>query len=221
MFNAPGKCPECGHALVSKETAEKSEKKVAILIFDNVQIIDFAGPFEIFGAAGFRVYTVAPNRNPIRSIYGMKVMPDYDFSDYPKPDIIVLPGGGKHNPNLPAPYSHTLPIPDDPKITDWVRQNTATSKYTMSVCNGAFILARTGLLDNQSATTTPIHIESLAQAAPKTKVYKDRRYVANEKIVTSSGYSTGIDASLYIVEKLLGKDKAGAIARELQLAGAK
>lgn len=201
-FDRPGNCPDCGMALVTEEEAKAKlaetppAPKVAILIFDGVEIIDYTGPYEIFGAAGFDVYTVARTKDPITTAMGMTVVPAYSFDDAPLPDVLVVPGGGVKATQRNEP---TL---------KWIKDETAKVRHTMSVCNGAFILASAGLLDGLSATTTNGNIPRLRLQFPKINVIEDERYVDNGKIITAAGLSAGIDGALHVVELLAGKGTA-------------
>ena len=200
-------------SVTSQTAPAKPKLNVAIFIFDGVQIIDYTGPWEVFGRR-FNVFTVAEKKDPITTIYGMKVIPDYDFENHPKPDILVIPGGGnaQTNPGMSGPYAHALAVRDDPKIMKWVQENAAKAQYVLSVCNGAFTLARAGLLDGLSATTTMSMLDVLKEAAPKVHVVYDQRWVDNGKIITSGGVSAGIDASLHVVEKFLGRGDTQLLA---------
>ena len=188
--------------------AQDTRKNVAILVFDNAQIIDYAGPYEVFGGL-FNVFTVGPTTDPITSVYGLRLVPDYGYDDdYPTPDILVLPGGGRHNPNLEGAWAHALPTPDDAVLFDWVRRSVDEAEHVLTVCNGAFILARAGLLDGLEATTTAYLLAALEEVAPTTRVVRDRRFTDNGKIVTSAGLSAGMDAALHIVAKAFGTGTA-------------
>lgn len=205
VYDAPGVCPKCGMALVEQgaapsEAAHATRKKVAILIFDGVQIIDYTGPYEVFGAADFDVYTVAETTAPVTTAMGMTVVPKHTFADAPQPDVLVVPGGGVYG----ARQSKTT--------LKWVTDTTAHARHTMSVCNGAFILASAGLLDGLTATTTSGQIEKLRAEYPNTKVVDDRRFVDNGKIITTAGLSSGIDGALHVVAKMLGNGTAQAVA---------
>jgi putative intracellular protease/amidase len=207
VFGAPGTCPTCGMALVDQATATASaavaaadQRKVAILIFNAVEIIDSMGPYEVFGAAGCDVYTVAATKDPVTTAMGAKLIPRYSFSDAPQPDVLVVPGGG------------VKAASQDPATLHWVAQVTARDRHTMSVCNGAFILAQAGLLDGLTATTTSGNIDRLRAAFPKIKVVEDQRYVDNGKIITTAGLSAGIDGALHVVERLMGKGAAQQVA---------
>jgi putative intracellular protease/amidase len=176
--------------------------KLAILIFDGVQIIDYTGPYETFGHAYnneeplFNIYTVAPKAESITTEMGMSVNPKYSFANAPKPDVLVLPGG-----NIRKQLN-------DQNVIKWVRNNATSATVTMSVCNGAFFLAKAGLLNGLEATTTFGLISKLREAAPKAKVVDNKRYVDNGAIVTAAGLSSGIDCSLHIIERFFGKGTA-------------
>jgi putative intracellular protease/amidase len=198
VFDHPGSCPICGMALVPRTP----RVTVAIMVFDYVQIIDFTAPYEVFGEAGFGVFTVGPTREPVTTVMGMKVTPDYDFASAPPADVVVFPGGGVNT--------------DDARIVDWVKQRSAQSKVVLSVCNGAFWLAKAGLLDGLTATTTNGRIEELRAGFPKVRVVRDRRWVDNGKIVTAAGLSSGIEGALHVVEKLQGQGKARTVGLHLE-----
>ena len=177
---------------------------VAILIFDGVQIIDYTGPYEVFGQARFNVFTVSAKGTPIKTAMGMSVTPTYSIENSPLPDVLVIPGG-----SVQATY-------EDPQVIDWIRAKASTARNVMSVCNGAFILARTGLLDGLSATTFYGLIDEFRTFAPKVKVVTDQRFVDNGKLVTTAGLSSGIDGALHIIEKIRGKGKASAVAFNME-----
>lgn len=179
----------------------KPKQNVAILIFDGVQIIDYTGPYEVLGGWGKRhVYTVAEKPEPVTTNMGMRVVPNYTFENQPKPDIIIVPGGGVD--------THL----GNQKVINWVRESAGEARYVMSVCNGAFFLAKAGLLDGLEATTTAGLVDKLAAMAPKTRVVRDKRFVDNGKIITAGGLSSGIDGALHLVEKVDGKGWAQAVA---------
>lgn len=204
VFDHPGTCPTCGMALVEAGTVSAvpspPSTRVAILLFDGVEIIDSMGPYEVFGTAGFDVFTVAATKNPIRSAMGQTMVPKYSFADAPKADVLVVPGGGIYSPL------------HDPSTLQWVKEATAHTRYTMSVCNGAFILASAGLLDGLSATTTAHNIPKLRDQFPKVRVVDDQRVVDNGHIITTGGLSAGIDGALHVVELIAGKGEAQSVA---------
>lgn len=183
-------------------------RNVAIFIHEGVELLDFAGPAEVFSATKlgtvFNVYTVAATDAEITSQRFLKVKPQYTIDNCPKPDIIVLPGG---NTRIPL---------NDPKVMQWIKKTAPETEVTMSVCTGAFLLAKNGLLDGKEATTHWASIDRLKTAAPKTKVYADRRVVDNGQLITCAGVSAGIDGALYLVERLHGKEAAEKTARYME-----
>ena len=210
FFDKPGTCPDCGMALVTEAEAKAltaaadTNKKVAILIFNGVEIIDYTGPWEVFGAAGFDVFTVAESKDPVTTAMGMTVVPRYTFSDAPRPDILLVPGGGVRSPL------------QSPATLKWVSSVSTKVEQTMSVCNGAFILAKAGLLDGLTATTTHHLIDQLHANFPKVRVVYDQRYVDNGRIITTAGLTAGIDGAFHVVSKLLGKGEAQQTALGLE-----
>jgi putative intracellular protease/amidase len=209
VYDAPGICPACGMTLVEAgSTASKAAapveatdaKRVAILVFNGVEILDFTGPYEMFGAAGCDVYTVAATKDPVSTAMGMTVVPKYAFADAPQPDVLVVPGGGVYAAS------------QDKETLGYVKSTTAKAEITMSVCNGAFILANAGLLDGLTATTTYHNIPRLASEYPKTKVVGDQRYVDNGKIITTAGLSAGMDGALHVIARLYGTGYAESVA---------
>jgi putative intracellular protease/amidase len=205
-FTAPGVCPACGMTLVevsaaaATPAADPAVKKVAILVFNGVEIVDSMGPYEMFGAAGCDVYTVAATKDPVTSAMGLTVVPKYSFAEAPQPDVLVVPGGGVYG------AAHSEPT------LAYVRGVTARATHTMSVCNGAFILAAAGLLDGLSATTTYHNIPKLASQYPNIKVVEDQRYVDNGKIITTAGLSAGMDGAFHVIGKLFGIGYAQSVA---------
>lgn len=174
--------------------------KVAVLIFPGVETIDYAGPIEILGAAGYETFTVAANSAPLQTCWGEKLIPAYTFANCPDADILVLPGGGV--PNLDS---------DNPTVK-WVREKAAKTRYTMSVCNGAFWLAAAGMLDGKTATTTYGNIARLAKGYPKIHTVYDQRFVDSGSIITTGGLSAGMDGALHLIDKIDGSAAAKSVA---------
>jgi len=209
VFDKPGYCPGCGMELIAKSSLSAGpasrppaapSKKAAILLFSSVEDIDFAGPVEVFGGSGIQVFTVATSTSTIRTVMGIKVTPDYSLEDAPPADILLIPGGA------------VFASQQDPRVIKWIQERSKQAEYVMSVCNGAFILAKAGLLDGLTATTTADLIDGLPTAAPNVKVVRDRRYVDNGKFITTAGLSSGIDGALHVVSKLFGKARAQLVA---------
>ncbi len=197
------------------QTNETQKLNVAILIFDGVQIIDYTGPYEVLGSWSRRnVFTVAEKSDLVRTNMNMNVVPAYSFENHPKIDILVIPGGGNSTPG--AKGRGVGKQLDNEKVIRWIQDNAKDAKYILSVCNGAFLIARAGLLENLEATTTFGMINDLKTFSPTTKLVFDRRFVDNGKIITTAGLSSGIDGALHLVEKLDGKGWAKRIALSIE-----
>lgn len=205
-----GQSQNTGMQAQTEKKKDAAKRNLAIFIFDGVQIIDYTGPYEVFGQAMdgrqhlFNVYTVAEKADPITTNMGMTVVPKYTFDTAPKPDVILLPGG-----NVP-------PQLDNPKIIKWVQERAAEAEYVMSVCNGAFYLGKAGLLDGKTATTYYGLIDELKKLAPKANVVTDQRFTDNGKIITTAGLSSGIDGALHLVERIAGRGRAQEIALNME-----
>jgi putative intracellular protease/amidase len=176
--------------------------KVSILVFNGTELIDFAGPWEVFGTAGFLVHTVAEKLDPMTMVFGQKMMADYTFDNAPKSDILLVPGGG------------VFQQMDNERLIRWIQEKSKSVRHVMSVCTGVFLLAKSGLLDGQTVTATYGMIEDLE--TPKTKVVYDQRFVDNGKIITTAGLSSGIDGALHLVSKVLGRGNAQAVALAME-----
>lgn len=184
------------------EHGDLCRKKVAVVLFPYVEIIDFSGPWEVFGAAGMDVFSVAASDNLLTTSMGLKIKPDYTFETAPLPDIILVPGGAVD--------------PSDTAVVNWIVRTSLKSDHTMSVCTGAFLLAAGGLLDSLTATTNYPAIQALKQSAPKTSVVDKVRFVDNGRIITSAGLSSGIDAAFHLVSLYIGKAQTVKLANELE-----
>jgi putative intracellular protease/amidase len=198
-YDKPGKCPLCGMTLVEKA----SRFRVAVLVFNYAEDIDFTAPIEVLGQSDALVFTVAATTDPINTVWGLHIRPDYDLAHAPEADLILIPGGGVNNA-----------LKDD-QVVNWIRERAPKAKYVMSVCNGAFILAKTGLLDGLKATTTAGRIEQLAAESPKIHVVRER-VVDNGKFITAGGLSSGIDGALHVIEREYGRARAEDVARRIE-----
>jgi transcriptional regulator GlxA family with amidase domain len=186
------------------------QRFVAILLFPEVEVLDFAGPFEVFSLAAqvtepaaFRIATVAVA--PIVTVGGLRVTPDHSFDTCPQADVLLLPGGiGSRKAML------------DPRLLDWVRQQATGAEIVASICTGALILGRLGLLDGLRATTHWAALDLLREIAPQTTVIPESRYIDNGRILTSAGISAGIDMSLHLVTRLCGDATAQQVVREME-----
>jgi transcriptional regulator GlxA family with amidase domain len=187
-------------------------RNVAILIFDEVEVLDFCGPFEVFSVTGrqenlnpFNVYTVAEKGEPILARNHLSVNPSYTIQDCPLPDILLVPGGLGTRKEM-----------HNSILIDWIRNSSQKVELILSVCTGALLLAKAGLLEGLSATTHHGAIELLKEVALHTTIHPDKRIIDNGKIIVSAGISAGIDMSLYVVAKLLGKERALETAQYME-----
>lgn len=180
-----------------------------VLLFDGVQIIDYTGPWEAFGRVG-DVYGVSETGEAITTSMGMRVVPNHAFADAPAPDVVVIPGGGNSGEPGSNPYGVGAQL-ERPAVIDWIRSNAERATAVLSVCNGAFLAQRAGLLDGESATTTAGYLGYLASIAPGTRVVPDR-VVDNGKVVTAGGLSSGIDGALHVIDRLEGHGAAMLVA---------
>jgi transcriptional regulator GlxA family with amidase domain len=196
-------------------------KNIAIVLFDRVEVLDFAGPFEVFSVCGahgehkgtFNVYTVA-ERAPVIARGGLNVEPDYLLENCPTPDIFLIPGGGGYTASG-VPFGSRKEM-HNPVLLEWIKKHNKSAELVLSVCTGSLILAKAGLLDGLSATTHWKAIDQLREAAPRTTIVDDQRWVDNGRVIASAGVSAGIDMSLHVLEKLLGKAVADETARYMQ-----
>ena len=200
-------------------------RSVAILLFDEIEVLDFAGPFEVFGVTGqqtgqtrffeppFRVFTVA-ERGPVYARNGLCITPTYLLNDHPQADVLVVPGGGGVHTDGTS-YGSRREM-NNPTILAWVKRQAENAELVLSVCTGSFILGKAGLLDGLAATTHYKAMDGMRDAAPKTELRPTERWVDNGKIITSAGISAGIDASLYVIGKLHGTAEATETARYMQ-----
>ena len=178
--------------------------QVGVLLFEGVELLDFAGPAEVFIVAGhgdwFEVHTIAASKKPLKTMGGITVTPSHSYEDAPKLDIVVIPGGAMSNVGRDG--------------VDWIRRSATDAKITMSVCMGAFLLAQAGLLDGIEATTHHWGISSLRRQTPKCKVVEGKRFVDSGKIITTAGVTAGIDGALHVVKRLRGEEGAKWTAEE-------
>ena len=187
-------------------------RTVGILIFPEVEILDFCGPFEVFSSArndagdkAFNALTVAETDDLITCRGGLLVQPNATFATAPKFDIILAPGG----------YGTDVQQ-ENPVVLDWLRQQRGSAELTTSVCTGAFLLGAAGLLDGLRATSHWSTIERLRDFVPGAVVLDDERVVDQGEVITSAGVSAGIDMALHIVRRLHGDAAAVATARDME-----
>jgi len=199
-FNEPGKCPHCGMLLVKqnkKDHLTNNTKTMTVLFYlqNGVEVLDFAGPLEVFSYAGFKVATVSKTKSPIISQGVLKIIPDYSVDDAPSADILAFFGGNAGSAS------------NDSTVINWLKKQPVP-EYYFSVCTGAFILGKAGLLDHLTVTTFHQSIEGLKKAVPKAQVLSNVRFVDNGRVITTAGISAGIDGALHLVAKIKGEDAA-------------
>lgn len=192
-----------GMAFGFSSQAQTPEKplSVGIFVYPGVEILDFSGPSEVFASTvGFKTFTVSLTKEPLLSQGFITVTPQYSIDDCPPTDILVFPGG------------NTGPLQKDPKLIDWIRQRSDNTQFMVSVCTGAALLSKAGLLDGQEATTWHGFIPELQRMTPKAKVHNDTRFVDNGHVITTAGVSAGIDGALHVVSRIKGEPVAHATA---------
>jgi len=190
-----------------------------IFIFDGVEVLDFAGPFEVFSrtrlrpgtesrrsedSAPFEVFTIAATREPVRATGGLRVVPHHDFASAPRVDLLVIPGG-----------FGTRPLLEDKATLDWIRRAAASARTVTSVCTGSLLLARAGLLAGRRATTHWGALDLLAGIDPTVTVDREAR-VVTDGIVSSAGVAAGIDMAFEVVEQICGRAVADETAHYIE-----
>lgn len=190
-----------------------------IFIFDGVEVLDFAGPFEVFSrtrlvpgtesrrsedSAPFEVFTIAATREPVRATGGLRVVPHHDFASAPRVDLLVIPGG-----------FGTRPLLEDNATLDWIRRTAASARTVTSVCTGSLLLARAGLLAGRRATTHWGALDLLAGIDPTVTVDREAR-VVTDGIVSSAGVAAGIDMAFAVVEQICGRAVADETAHYIE-----
>jgi transcriptional regulator GlxA family with amidase domain len=184
---------------------------VAFLVSERAVIIDFCGPWEVFQDvnipgrqdAPFRLYTVAETTAPIRASGGMRIVPDYTLANAPAPKVIVIPAQSKPSA----------------AVLEWIRQSTKNTDVTMSVCTGAFVLAKTGLLSGKTATTFHAAFGSFAIQFPDIQLKRGARFAEDGNLATAGGLSSGIDLALRVVERYYGREIAQKTAYDMEYQG--
>ncbi len=196
---------------------ENETLNIGIVIFDEVEVLDFCGPFEVFSVTSnsiaqqtkrkvgvFNVFTVAERDLLISTRGGMLVQPHYTINNYPHIDIVVVPGGFGTRKEI-----------DNPVLMAWLAKVVQQTRLNTSVCTGSFLLGKVGILEGHSATTHWASLDRFAQAFPNVRVQRKVRWV-DDTVITSAGISAGIDMSLHVVERLLGREQAEATAKQME-----
>lgn len=181
------------------------KKRIGIFIYDDAEVLDFAGPFEVFSVTSqledhslAEVFIIAPEKEVITAVNGLKVMTDYSIDHHPPIDILILSGG-----------QGSKVVMNNLKVVAWIKRVHATAEITLSICSGARLLAKAQLLDHRPFCTHHEVYEHVLQLAPTAIACEDKRFVqSSETLYTSGGISAGIDLSFFIVEKLWGAPRA-------------
>lgn len=202
------------------------KRKVGILLYDYVDVLDFAGPAEVLSLTAnskaeqaitlykrhllptkpFEVFTITETGMQIKTHSGIKVEPDFSIDNYPELDILIIPGG---------PLRAVQSMVKDQKIIDWIIKNKSI-EYICSVCTGAYILGETGLLDGKKATTHHLALKLLQEKYPNIRVVSDSKVVHDSNVISSGGVSSGINMALYLVEQMMGKSTADRAAKTIE-----
>ncbi|NQX58266.1 GNAT family N-acetyltransferase [Paenibacillus qinlingensis] len=186
-------------------------RNVAVLMYEKVDLLDIAGPFDVFGVSSnwgkdFKVYTVGEEQKPVTTVSGLTIHPKYSFDNCPLPDILIVPGGLGSRTEM-----------NNIITTSWISQTAASAEIVLSVCTGALLLAKANLLDGLRVTTNRNAFDVLREIVPpNATIVEDVRYVDNGKIVMSAGVTAGFDAALYVVARLFGEERALAAAAKIE-----
>lgn len=191
-------------------------RTVGIYVFDEIEVLDLGGPFEVFSTASrmrlrlqpgavkpFEVFTVSEAVRPIRARGGLMLQPNFAFADHPPIDLLIVPGGVV-----------TAELQRD-AVIGWIARTAAGATLTASVCTGVFLLAKAGLLHGRTITTHWEDIGDFRAMFPGIPVREDTRWVDDGTVVTSAGISAGLDMSLHLVERLEGEELALRTARQM------
>ena len=193
------------------------KKRVGIVLFDKIEVLDFCGPFEVFSSvrlnedrrreepSPFEVLLVAERSEPVITTGGMKVIPSYTFENCPKLEILMVPGGWGTRKEL-----------SNQVLLDWLRTRAAEVELLTSVCTGSMVLGHAGLLDGLRATTHWRSLDWMRDSFPSVTVEYDKHYVADGDVFTSAGISAGIDMTLKIVARYCGEDIARATTKHME-----
>jgi transcriptional regulator GlxA family with amidase domain len=200
-------------APTSQDNGPVSQRTVAILAFDDMEVLDFAGPYEVFNVAGelgegepFSVFSVGLTGAPVVGRGGFTVLPTYALDEAPPPDLLVVPGG-----------AGTRALTKDERLLAWVRERAAEVELLLSVCTGALVLGAAGLLERRPATTHHDAYDELAALSPTTQVVRGQRFVrSSDTVLTSAGVSAGVDLALHVVQLLAGQDTRDRAVTEME-----
>ncbi len=193
------------------------QRRVGILIFPDVEVLDFCGPFEVFSVARldeakrrempgpYQVLLVAETTEPVRASGGLRVLPDHTLADCPPLDLLLVPGG----------YG-TRPLLDHQPLLDWIAERGRQGELLTSVCTGSLLLGKAGLLDGRRATTHWRSLDWMQDMFPAVTVVRDEHVIEDGRVLSSAGISAGIDLALRVVARHHGEDVARATARHME-----
>ncbi|KAF7772465.1 DJ-1/PfpI family protein [Pseudoalteromonas marina] len=183
---------------------------IGIYIYDDAEVLDFSGPFEVFSTAQrlakneWNIFLVAQHNQPVNARGGFSVNPHYSFADHPPIDLLLVVGGVHNNELTKAP------------VIDWIKRTAQLAPVVASVCTGAFLLAKAELLNGKNVTTHWEDINDLAAMFPLLNVISNKRWVKHDKFTTSAGISAGIDMSLHLVAEHISPELAKLTAKQMQ-----
>ncbi len=192
-------------------------KRVGIVVFDDIEVLDFCGPFEVFSAtrinearrweedSPFEVVLVAQKPGPCVASGGMVVLPHHTFQDCPRLDVLVVPGGRGTRREV-----------ENTVLLDWLRERAGEAARLTSVCTGSMLLGFAGLLDGRKATIHRHSVGWMRDSFPSVQVEEGKRFVQDGHIYTSAGISTGIDMALGVVASYFGEGVARSTARHME-----
>jgi transcriptional regulator GlxA family with amidase domain len=187
-------------------------RNIGFVIFDNMEILDFSGPYDVFATASqlskkacFNAFTISKDGKKIKEKFGLRIKPDFSFDNCPDIDILVIPGG----PGTRSKITKN-------KFLKFISKKGKKAEIVFSVCTGALILAAAGLLKGCKAATHALSSGLLKEIEPDLEVVENKRYTDNGKIITSAGVTSGIDAALYLVKKLENKELAEKVANHIE-----
>ena len=196
---------------------EMARKRVGIVLFNDIEVLDFCGPFEVFSVARlneekrreepspFEVFLIAETLSYVTTTGGMKVIPQYSFENCPRLDILVVPGGWGTRKEL-----------NNPVMLKWLRSRAAEVEILTAVCTGSMLLGFAGLIDGLHATTHWRSLDWMRDSFPEVFVETEQHVVEDGRVITSAGISAGIDMALKVVARCYGKDIARATAAHME-----
>ncbi|MEJ2881434.1 DJ-1/PfpI family protein [Pedobacter sp. GR22-6] len=198
----------CGNAELKDTDVIAPQYNVAVLVYPGIELLSVAGPSEVLNnAGGYNVYTVSVRPGKVHTSKGFIFLSDYNIQNAPQPDILIVPGG---------PLDEILTLAEDKELIGWIKVVNQNTRFTMSVCSGALILAKAGLLDGKTVTTHSTAIEPLRKLNPKTTVISGVKFVRDGKILSTAGITSGIDGTLQLLSGISGLEVAKSVSKVLE-----